>query len=263
MKQYCFSSLLALLAIAWLPLGAQTTLANPFKFPSEGGVLIGVSNYAGDIVKKGDYDLSAACFVFGAFYRLYTNNNLSWRFGLNQGRLQGDDLDWVGTDRVGRGFSFSTPLTEITSRVEYDFLNHQRWNVANGFQPKFSFYLFAGAGACFINPKTEYNSNLGNRYDLLIAEDEKHRGSVVFTIPFGGGINIDLSERWIIGGEFGLNPVFSDYLDGISESANPKYNDWYSIGGLTLSYRLQSVLNRRFFIKAEKSDSGTAASEKK
>ena len=60
MKQYCFSSLLALLAISCVPLGAQTTFAKPFKFPSEGGVLIGVSNYAGDIVKKGDSDFGAA-----------------------------------------------------------------------------------------------------------------------------------------------------------------------------------------------------------
>ena len=62
MKRYYFSSLLTLLITAWVPLLGQSTLANPYKFPSEGGVLIGATNYAGDIVKKGDYDLDEACF---------------------------------------------------------------------------------------------------------------------------------------------------------------------------------------------------------
>lgn len=264
MKQYYSSILFVLLFAAYFPLCAQTTLANPYKFPSEIGILMGASTYAGDIVKNGDYDLGASCFNFGAFYRLYSNNNLSWRFSLNQGKLKGDDLDWEGTDRIGRGFSFSTPLTELAARAEFDFMNHKRWSVANGFQKKFSLYLYAGAGLSLIKPNTFFNPNLGDRYDALIAEDEQNQRSAVFTIPFGGGIKIDLNERWTIGGEVGLNPVFNDYLDGISISANPEYNDWYSVGGITLSYRLQSVLDRRFFIKDKKPVSeGTAATTEK
>lgn len=249
MKLYYFSSLLVLWVSTSTTAYGQNNASNPFKFPSEAGILLGASNYAGDIVKKGDYDLSAACFNFGAFYRLYSNNNLSWRFGLNQGKLKGDDNDWTGTDRVGRGFSFSTSLTEISARAEYDFMNHKRWNTAQGFSKKFSLYVFGGAGFSLINANPVFNDELGARYDQLISEDEQNQRSLMLTLPFGGGVKVDLSERLMLGAELSLNPVFNDYLDGISVSANPKFNDWYSVGGVTLSYRLQSVIDQRFFIK--------------
>lgn len=249
MKQYYFSSLLILLVSISTTVLGQNNASNPFKFPSEAGILLGASNYAGDIVKKGDYDLDAACFNFAAFYRMYSNNNLSWRFGLNQGKLKGDDMDWIGTDRIGRGFSFITSLTEISARVEYDFLNHKRWNTPNGFGKKFSLYVFGGAGLSLINANPVFNYDLDTRYDQLISEDEQNQRSAMLSLPFGGGIKIDLSERLVLGAEMSLHPVFNDYLDGISIAANPNYNDWYSIGGITLSYRLQSIFDQRFFIK--------------
>lgn len=252
MKQYYFSSLLMLLVSFLSPSFAQNNMSNPFKFPAEAGILLGASNYAGDIVKKGDYDLGAACFNFGAFYRMYSNNSLSWRFGLNQGKLKGDDTDWKGTDRMGRGFSFVTSLTELTARAEYDFLNHGRWSTSQGFRKKFSLYVFGGAGLSLIKANPVFNRNLSAQYDLLISADEQNQRSALLTLPFGGGIKIDLNERLVLGAEFGLNPVFNDYLDGISMSGNPDYNDWYSIGGITLNYRLQSIFDQRFFIKKDK-----------
>lgn len=252
MKLYYFSSLFVCLLTIWLPLSAQTSFANPYKFPSEVGILTGASNYAGDIVKKGDYDLSASCFSFGAYYRTYSSTNLSWRFSLTQGKLKGNDNSWANTDRIGRGFSFSNPLTEVAARAEYDLLNHKRWSLSEGFRKKFSLYGFVGAGISLINTNTTFNRTLGARYDQLIAEDEQNQRSLMFTVPFGGGIKLDLSERWILGAELSLNPVFNDYLDGISMSANPKFNDWYSVGGITLSYRLQSVFDHRFFINEKK-----------
>jgi hypothetical protein len=243
MKLYYFSSLVSALLITSSALVAQNTASTTNalkKSPNEVGILLGISNYAGDIVKEGNYDWGASCFNVGAYYRLYSSNNLSWRFSLNQGRLKGDDLDWPGTDRIGRGFNFATSLTEVAARTEFDFFNHQRLN-SEGFRKRFSVYVYAGAGLSFINPQTNFNNRLGASFSKLIAEDKENHRNVVFTIPFGGGVKFDLNERWILGGEFGLNPVFNDYLDGISMSANPRYNDWYSIGGLTLSYRLRGV----------------------
>ncbi len=254
MKQYYFSGLFILFLSAWIPLCAQTSFANPYKFPSEVGILMGASNYAGDIVKKGDYDMSATCFSFGAFYRTYSTTNLSWRFSLTQGKLKGSDNTWSNTDRTLRGFSFSNPLTELAARAEYDLMNHKRWSLSEGFRKKFSLYGFIGAGVSLINTNTTFNRTLGVRYDQLIAKDEQNQRSLMFTVPFGGGIKLDLNEHWILGAELGLNPVFNDYLDGISISGNPDYNDWYSIGGITLTYRLQSVFDQRFFIKEKKAD---------
>ena len=231
---------LYVLLLIWIGFNPSYTIAQS-KFPSEMGLLLGVSNYAGDIVKKQDFDPKASNLSIGAYYRWYYNTNLSFRFGINQSSLKGDDNNFIGTDRIARGFSFKTPLTEISAREEYDFLNHNRRRGGNTFTKFVSPFFHVGAGVTFINPKNDFNLGKNSAMSSLIAEDINNRITNFFTVPFGGGIRYDLSEQLLIGVEVGLNAVFTDYLDGISLSAEPEYGDWYAIGGISLSYRLNSI----------------------
>jgi outer membrane protein OmpA-like peptidoglycan-associated protein len=57
-------------------------------------------------------------------------------------------------------------------------------------------------------------------------------------MPVGFGIKYDISEKMRFYAETGLRWVFSDYLDGISKSANPKQNDTYSYLALGLTFKL-------------------------
>ena len=91
------------------------------------------------------------------------------------------------------------------------------------------------------------------------------------SIPFGLGIKHNLSEHWNLGFEFGWRKTFTDYLDDVSNTyipndylshfsgalaarmaignspanaaygdnmlrGNPQTNDWYMIGGVTITY---------------------------
>lgn len=217
------------------------------KFPSEAGLLLGISNYAGDIVKKGNFDPKTFSPSFGVFYRWYYNMNLSARFGVNQTTIKGNDYNWTGTDRIGRGFNFTSPLTEITTRIEYDMFNHKRRRGGNIFTNTVSPFFYIGVGVGLINPKNDFNLSKNSGLLAQINEDKNNRLTNVVTIPFGGGIRYDINEQFLIGIELGLNPVFTDYLDGISMSAEPANDDWYALGGLSVTYRLNSIFAKNLF----------------
>ena len=211
--------------IIWIGFHPSASIAQS-KFPSEAGLLLGASNYAGDIVKKGDFDPKSTSLSFGVFYRWYYNMNLSVRFGVNQSTLKGDDFNWEGTDRIGRGFNFTSPITEISTRIEFDVLNHKRRRGGNTFTKTLSPFFYIGAGVGLISPKNDFNLSKNNGLLAQINEDKNNRVSSVVTIPFGGGLRYDLTEQFLLGLELGLNPVFTDYLDGISISADPTNDDW-------------------------------------
>jgi OmpA-OmpF porin, OOP family len=243
MKQNYLSSLFFFFLVTSIGMLSPNLVAQG-RFPNEMGLLLGASNYAGDIVKKADFDWRAMSPSFGAYYRMYLNTNISFRFGLNQSTLKGDDNNFVGTDRILRGFTFKSPLTEFSARVEYDFLNHNRRRGGNTFTKFVSPFIHVGAGVALINPKNDFNQEKNNYLSSRITEDINNRITNLITVPFGGGLRYDLSEQLVIGVEASLNAVFTDYLDGISISGEPEYGDWYAIGGISISYRLNSIFAR-------------------
>lgn len=236
MTNYYYSGILALLSFV---LTTQNLSGQNFKHPNEMGVLLGTCNYAGDIVKTGNYDMREFAPAFGIFFRTYTGS-ISWRMSVARGKLAGDDNSWVGTDRVDRGFSFSSPLTELALHAEYQLLNHEAWRVSKTSRRYFDAFLFVGAGVALVNPKTNFNKSLGDEYPAWIAEDERNRKTAMLTIPVGLGVKYELGGNFIIGADFSLNPVFNDYLDGISRSGNPENNDWYITGGLSFAMKLNN-----------------------
>ena len=56
-----------------------------------------------------------------------------------------------------------------------------------------------------------------------------------FTIPFGLGVRLDISQHATIGAEFGWRPTFSDYLDNVRNIHGKSNNDWYSFHGINVS----------------------------
>ena len=116
-----------------------------------------------------------------------------------------------------------------------------------------------------------WNFNLWERKDKGLQAIRKSITSWIFAIPFGGGNKILLPGRWQLGVEIGARKLFTDYLDDVSNQqvvyedvlngngplaaqlSNPNFdpdttplqttyvrgkeaNDWYYIGGLTISY---------------------------
>jgi outer membrane protein OmpA-like peptidoglycan-associated protein/opacity protein-like surface antigen len=206
------------------------------------GGFIGASQYQGDLQKA---DLKELNLANGLFVRYHINDNIALRGGFSYGKLTGDDRNY--TDEVGRlarGFNFKSPARELALLVEYDILGKKRYtNLDKGkFNKIISPYLFAGAGFVNISPEVEFSKATTNANKLDIASDEaKKTKKGNFTMPLGLGFKMDISKFWTVGLEAGLRLTFSDYIDGVSLSADPKKKDTYAMGGLVLSYRIPFV----------------------
>ncbi|MEO0341285.1 MAG: DUF6089 family protein, partial [Bacteroidota bacterium] len=98
--------------------------------------------------------------------------------------------------------------------------------------------FYFGLGLALGNAEVDFGNAELTRSSFVNQDIENATGTFI-TVPFGMGLKAYVSDQFTLGIEAGLRPVFSDYLDGISQSANPDMNDWYGVLNLTASYRLK------------------------
>ena len=101
-------------------------------------------------------------------------------------------------------------------------------------------YLYAGVGIAFGFLETDFSGYEGMNPVLLqgiLADRMEGSNQMTLVVPLGGGIKFDISNTISVALDMGVRISFSDYLDGISESANPTENDSYLLGGINLLYR--------------------------
>jgi OmpA-OmpF porin, OOP family len=206
------------------------------------GYFLGASQYQGDLNDLGTKELNLAN---GAVIRYHLTDNVALRANFLFGRLSGKDANYEKF--VNRGFSFKSPVREFSAVAEFDLLGKKRYRNADKgkFNKTFSPYLFAGAGFTNVNPNTDYNLSKPVDKENERKVDKDHPIKKGFlSVPLGAGIKYDLSPQWTVNLEAGLRPVFNDYLDGISKSANPDKNDTYAFGGFILAYRIPFVKDK-------------------
>ncbi|MEM8907340.1 MAG: DUF6089 family protein [Bacteroidota bacterium] len=249
-------------------------LALPFFLSAqhlEVGLMIGASNYEGDLSPSSVMDkLGNTRPAIGGFARLNFNNYLAAKFSANFASIRADDADAGGT-QAGRNLDFKSNILEFALTGEFNILGYQPYNLERVFSP----YLFAGIALYRFNPKAEFQGEsvelqpLGTEGQGLPQYPERVAYNLTqFSIPFGGGLKYALNDAWNIGIEVGLRRVFTDYLDDVSTTyvndaelleargpvalalanrsgepantgdprGNPSNNDWFIIGGLTVSY---------------------------
>jgi Domain of unknown function (DUF6089) len=155
------------------------------------------------------------------------NTTFSMRLNVSRGRLYANDAKYSNPDwRQQRNFNFTTPVTELYLQGVWSFLENS--------QPRFSPYIFAGAGISFLKIKRDF-SNFNAAYfgesaevNAGLAEDAAiNLPRTIAVAPFGAGVRYTLSDRFSLIGETSYRLSFTDYLDGFSKSANPAKNDHY------------------------------------
>jgi OmpA-OmpF porin, OOP family len=204
----------------------------------EVGGFIGLSQYQGDINDSGSFDeLNGG---YGILARRHLSENFALRGNLLFGKMSGKDANVARN--ASRGFTFSSPMSEISIVGEYDILGHKRYNEDGTFKKTFSPYVFGGIGLLMgLSQTNTYNETANNKYPSLIAlinQDKAQAASnSAIAIPLGLGVKIDLSEKWGLNLEVGKRYTFNDNIDRISKSANPDKSDTYIYGGAILSYR--------------------------
>lgn len=212
-------------------LNAQTNLSK-YEVGLSGGVFV----YQGDLTPQqlGSYKTLKPQFALH-LYRI-VSPSFSVRLNVNRGKLYGNDAKYNNPEwRQQRNFNFTTPVTEISAQGVWSFLAKR--------EPRFSPYLFAGAGISFLKIKRDW-SNInttvfGEGSDVqngLAIDASKSLPRIIPVLPVGAGVRYSLSDRFSLLGETSYRLSFTDYMDGFSKSANPGKNDHYLSHSVGLIY---------------------------
>lgn len=210
--------------ILFLTLGLSVCLADvSWAQRSEVGFGLGTFNYTGDLVRTYDFSFSRPAAT--VFYRSNLSKVVSFRAGFTAGFLGASDRKPIDAFAKERDASFDLFLFEVSTVMEYHFLN---WRDEK-FLYRFSPYMFAGLGLFGISG----NDNKPAEYSNVQA-----------AVPMGMGVKYILNPKWYLALEFGLRKTFFDYLDNVSDEdtgiknyqyANPFDKDNYFFLGITLT----------------------------
>lgn len=179
------------------------------------GIMAGGSNYTGEL-QDSRYEFSRMHFAVGGSLTYRFAPMLSVRGEVWKDNLSGLDAESKnGANRI-RNLNFNTRLYEVSVAGIYSILNPELHRVSP--------YLFGGLAVFRINPYT--HDAAGTQYFLypLSTEgqgmaqypDKKEHRLYHFSIPFGGGLQCAVQDKWTIGFEMGFRVSFSDYIDDVS-----------------------------------------------
>lgn len=223
MRKFLFTGLLALTV-------ALPAIAQSAKWEMVPTVF--AANYMGDLVSTLYPALNETQVGAGLSFRRNLSESWALRPGVTYSSMSGSDANYP--EQLGmRGFSFTSQVGEASLLLEFDLRGSERYE--KGYIHRtWSPYLFAGAGLTYYQAKADFNHT---ETPLTLADRQKDQG-IAMVLPFGAGLRYDLTARTTLAAEAGMRQVFSDYIDGVSRSANPDDRDWYMHAGLTLSFRL-------------------------
>jgi hypothetical protein len=193
---------------------------------SEVGLGIGTFNYTGDLSRK--YDFLNSKPAGTVFYRSNVSKVVSFRAALTAGKIGASDKRASDPFASERNASFNLFLYEVSTVMEYHFLNWRDDQRILRFTPYMS-YMFGGLGLFGMSGaqiKAEQYSN------------------IQAAIPFGVGFKYVINPLWYVSAEFGARKTFFDYLDNISvgdqrfknyQYGNPNDNDMYYFLGFSIT----------------------------
>lgn len=237
----------------------------------EAGIFVGQSNYHGDLAPE--ILLSQNNNSYGVLGRYNPNPAIALRAGFTYAEISGDD--YYFEENAERNLNFRTKIYEFSTMAEFHFQPFGLHRTLSQFTP----YLFTGLSVFHYNPKAYYNDEWVNLRPLGTEgqnlDGGKRYSTVSLAIPMGMGVKYNLSRNFVVGFEVGFRKAFTDYLDDVStvypdlerldaraaalsdRSHNPDgspkskpgdmrgddhNNDWFIIGGLTLTYRFTPII---------------------
>lgn len=229
LKKSALTVLIILITTSFLH--AQIDLSK-YEVGLSGGVFV----YQGDLTPQrlGSYKTLKPQFALHV-YRILSPA-FSVRLNINRGKLYGNDAKYNNPEwRQQRNFNFTTPVTELSLQGV--------WNILQARSPRFSPYLFAGAGISFLKIKRDWSNMepavFGESSDVqvgLAADAAKTLPRIIPVVPVGAGVRYALSDRFSLTAETSYRLSFTDYMDGFSKSANPDKNDHYLSHSIGIIY---------------------------
>jgi len=237
---------------------------------SELGVLLGGSNYIGDLNAYNPlYNIKPAG---GIIYRYNVHSRLCWRGSLLYGSVGATDTDAKESLLKNRNLSFQSTIYEVGGGLEFSYLPFQLGHD----KYRGTAYILVGVSLFHMNPKTDYNGELvelqplGTEGQGSSLNSDGNYSLTQLSVPLGVGVKFSIGKRSAIGFEYGIRKTFTDYLDDVGSNAyvdpvkladengplaaalsnrslngsrygkrgNAGLKDWYSFFGATLTFRL-------------------------
>lgn len=205
----------------------------------EVGVYGGISAYRGDLNQTKLFNKTHG--AGGIMLRYAHNQHVSARLNMGYSVLRGadtrsDNPHLIFSDTIN-DFSFETTLLELSLQTEVNFLPFTAGDPETLFSP----YIFGGIGGIFFKPqiyknKTPYGGT--EHLENPTPRDIEDTGSSIAAIGLVGfGIKLNVARNIVADAAWGFRFSNTDYLDEVSLRGNPKDNDYYSIIGLTVTYK--------------------------
>jgi hypothetical protein len=191
-----------------------------------------------------DFNFAASrpAFTFGHRYFLF--ENLALTNSLSAGYIYGSDQFTNEPFRNNRNIHFRSPILELSGTADLYVVRFQkvgaryravtRARAGRGLLA--SGYLFAGVAGFYFNPQGYFDA--GQYIGMIPTEELPADGwynlrplstegqgyfptrqkyiPVAFSIPFGLGATIQVTDEYSVGFRFGFRKTFTDYLDDVS-----------------------------------------------
>ena len=199
----------------------------------------GVYIYQGDLTPErlGSFRTLQPGFSF--FAKKPINHYLAARVHVSIAKLKGDDSRYSKPDyRQQRNFYFTTPVKEFSAQLVWNIFGRNYEDY--GIMP----YVFSGAGVSLIGVKKDYSrmskaifGETSEVYAGLAVDNARGTPRMLLSVPVGVGAEYPLSNRFSVNLETSYRFIFTDYLDGFSQSANPKQQDHYHSTSAGIIYK--------------------------
>ncbi len=207
----------------------------------DAGVFAGGSFYLGDL---NPYMKPANLFVdnrpaVGFILRYNHNQHLSARLNTSFAMIKGSDENSPYSILPSGVFEFESNIFELSLQGEINFLPFISGDVETRFTP----YLFGGIGGMFFDTQA-YDADPGTGGSRAITYNSHNHSSDVASYKnisilglFGFGFKFNIAEDFTAGIEWGFRSTDTYYLDEVRFNGNPEQKDWYSVFGLSLTYK--------------------------
>jgi hypothetical protein len=192
------------------------------------GVLLGGSNYIGDVGKTNYINPNEL--AFGVLYKWNKSPRHAYRFSYTQSKITGNDLDSNVSGRKLRGYNFENSIKEVSAGLEFNFFDFN----LHDFGRKITPYIYTGISYFMYDELYVVNGHTEEDYS-----------DSTFAIPMTVGIKSNITPNLILGAEVGARYTFTDNLDGSNpknenlqalQFGNTNSKDWYVFSGITLTY---------------------------
>lgn len=187
-----------------------------FAQQAEFGIIGGGSTYFGDLNTNTSFRLTKP--MAGVYGRLNIDSRISFKLTASYASIEGNDRFADNYYQTHRNLSFRSPVYEIGTQLEFNFLDYSSNN------PKFRYtpYFLIGLGLFSFDPIAVYN-NAEYRLQPMGTEGQGYAEypdkkpykltSPLFSI--GGGFKYKVNKNFSLFFEAANRKVFTDYIDDV------------------------------------------------